>query len=212
VAGDTKVVPRGAADRLFINTAGIGEVVAAAPDGPHTLEVGDELIVTGPIGRHGIAVMSAREGLDFDPLPESDSAPLVDAVAALQDAAVPIRALRDATRGGLGAVLHEWADASHKSLAIEERLLPVLPEVRGICELLGLDPIHVANEGTMVVAVPQGQASRAIDVLRRVPETVQSVSIGRVESRGLAAVVVDRGTRQKIPLDEPVGAPLPRIC
>jgi hydrogenase expression/formation protein HypE len=197
---------------LFINTTGIGEVVAAAPVGPHALEAGDELIVTGPIGRHGIAVMAAREGLEFDPLPQSDSAPLVNAVDALQCAAIPIRALRDATRGGLGAVLHEWAEASGKTLAIEERLLPVLPEVRGVCELLGLDPIHVANEGTMVVAVPQGQASCAIDVLRRVHETSQAVCIGRVESRGLAAVVVERGTRQKIPLDEPVGAPLPRIC
>jgi hydrogenase expression/formation protein HypE len=212
VAGDTKVVPRGTADQLFINTTGIGEVAAVAPVGPQALEIGDELIVTGPIGRHGIAVMAAREGLQFDPLPQSDSGPLVDAVAALQHAAVPIRALRDATRGGLGAVLHEWAEASNRTLAIEERLLPVLPEVRGVCELLGLDPIHVANEGTMVVAVSQGQASRALDVLRQFPETEQSVSIGRVESRGLAAVVVERGTRQKIPLDEPIGAPLPRIC
>jgi hydrogenase expression/formation protein HypE len=210
VAGDTKVVPRGAADSLFINTTGIGELVASPPAGAYSLEVGDELIVTGPIARHGIAIMASREGLDFDPLPQSDSAPLVDAVAALQHAAVPIRALRDATRGGLGAVLQEWAEASEKTLAIEERMLPVLPEVQGVCELLGLDPIHVANEGTMVVAVPQGHSSRAIDVLRRVPETAQSIAIGRVESRGLAAVLVERGTQQKIPLDEPVGAPLPR--
>ena len=212
VAGDTKVVPRGAADQLFINTTGIGEVVATPPAGPHALEVGDELIVTGPIGRHGMAVMAVREGIEFDPPPRSDSAPLVDAVIALQQSTVPVRALRDATRGGLGAVLHEWAEASGKTLAVEERLLPVLPEVRGACELLGLDPIHVANEGTMVVAVPQGQAGRAIDVLRQVTETAQSVYIGRVESRGLAAVVVERGTGQKIPLDEPIGAPLPRIC
>lgn len=212
VAGDTKVVPRGAADQLFINTTGIGEVIAAPPAGPHAIEVGDELLVTGPIGRHGIAVMAAREGIEFDPPPRSDSAPLVDAVLALQQSAVPVRALRDATRGGLGAVLHEWAEASGKTLAVEERLLPVLPEVRGACELLGLDPIHVANEGTMVVAVPQGQADRAIDVLRQVSETARSVYIGRVESRGLAAVVIERGTGQKIPLDEPIGAPLPRIC
>jgi hydrogenase expression/formation protein HypE len=212
VAGDTKVVPRGAADKLFITTAGIGELVESPPAGPQSLEVGDELIVTGPIARHGIAVMTAREGLEFDPLPQSDSASLVDAVAALQRAAVPARALRDATRGGLGAVLLEWAEAGCKTLAIEERLLTVLPEVRGICELLGLDPIHVANEGTMVVAVPQGESGRAIEALRRIPETAQSVCIGRVEPRGLAAVVVERVTRQKIPLDEPVGAPLPRIC
>jgi hydrogenase expression/formation protein HypE len=120
--------------------------------------------------------------------------------------------MRDATRGGVGAVLHEWAEASGKTLAIAERLVPVTPEVRGACELLGLDPIHVANEGTMVVAVPDGVAERAVEVLRTVPETVGAVRIGRVESRGLATVVVERGARQRIPLDEPVGAPLPRIC
>src|SRR6185369_2301514 len=105
---------------------------------------------------------------------------------------------------GLGAVLHEWAHASGKTLAIEERLLPVLPQVRGACELLGLDPIHVANEGTMVVAVPAGEAERAIEILRRVPETANAVRIGRVESPGVAAVVVERATGQKIPLDEPI--------
>jgi hydrogenase expression/formation protein HypE len=212
VAGDTKVVPRGAADRLFINTTGIGEVAAVVPDGPHALEVGDELIVTGPIGRHGIAVMAAREGLEFDPPPQSDSAPLVDAVTALQQEAIPLRALRDATRGGVGAVLHEWAEASGKTLIIEERLLPVMPDVRGACELLGFDPIHVANEGTMVVAVPRGRAQRAIEVLRGVPETTGAVLIGHVGPRGLAAVLVERIAGQKIPLDEPIGAPLPRIC
>ena len=212
VTGDTKVVPRGAADQLFINTTGIGEIIASPLAGPHALEVGDELIVTGPIGRHGIAVLAAREGLEFEPPPRSDCAPLVDAVAALLQAAIPVRALRDATRGGLGAVFHEWAEACGQTIVVEDRRLPVTPDVRGACELLGLDPIHVANEGTMVVAVPQGQANRAIDVLRRVPETTQAVCIGRVERRKLAGVVVQRGTGQAIPLDEPVGAPLPRIC
>ncbi len=212
VAGDTKVVPRGAVDQLFVNTTGIGEVIVTPPPGPQSLEIGDELIVTGPIGQHGMAVMSAREGLEFDPPPSSDSAPLVDAVLALQQSSIPMRSIRDATRGGLGAVLHEWAEASGKTLTVEERLLPVMPEVRGGCELLGLDPIHVANEGTMVVAVPQGHAARAIEVLRKVGETAQAVFIGRVEARRIASVVIERGTGQKIPLDEPIGAPLPRIC
>jgi hydrogenase expression/formation protein HypE len=212
VAGDTKVVPRGAADQLFINTTGIGEVVTAPPAGPQALEVGDELIVTGSIGRHGMAVMTARESLEFDPPPTSDSAPLVAAVAALQRAEIPIRAMRDATRGGLGAVFHEWAEASGKTLSIEERLLPVTPEVRGVCELLGLDPVHIANEGTMVVAVPAKDVDAAIRVLTSVPETADSVRVGRVEARGLTAVVMTRGARQRVPLDEPFGAPLPRIC
>jgi hydrogenase expression/formation protein HypE len=212
VTGDTKVVPRGAADKLFINTTGIGEIIGRPPDGPRALEVGDELIVTGPIGRHGIAVMIAREGLELEPIPKSDSAPLIDAVTALQKAAIPVRALRDATRGGLGAVLHEWAEASGKTLAVDERRLAVTPEVRGACELLGLDPIHVANEGTMVIAVPLSDTEKALGVLRSIPETAGSYRIGRVEPPGLAAVVVERGAHQRVPLDEPVGAPLPRIC
>lgn len=212
VTGDTKVVPRGAADKLFINTTGIGEFVTPAPAGPQSLVVGDELVVSGPIGRHGIAVMAAREGFNFDPAPTSDSAPLVDAVIALQNAGVLVRAMRDATRGGVGAVLHEWAEASGKTLAVEDQSLPVLPEVRGACELLGLDPIHVANEGTMIVAVPAGAAAQAIDVLRQVPETAHATLIGRVENRDLAPVIVLRGWGRQIPLDEPTGAPLPRIC
>jgi hydrogenase expression/formation protein HypE len=212
VAGDTKVVPRGAADQLFINTTGIGEVMAPAPVGAHALEVGDELIVTGPLGRHGIAVMVAREQLDFDPSPTSDSAPLVAAVTELRRAGIPLRALRDATRGGLGAVLHEWAEASGLTLAMEDRLLPVTQEVRGVCELLGLDPIHVANEGAMVAAVQRGEADRALAVLHSVEETANAVRIGRVEPRSIAAVVIERGPNQRIPLDEPIGAPLPRIC
>jgi hydrogenase expression/formation protein HypE len=159
-----------------------------------------------------MAVMVAREGLEFHPPPSSDSAPLAEPIDALRRAVIPLRALRDATRGGLAAVLHEWAEASALTLAVEDQLLPVTPEVRGVCELLGLDPIHVANEGTMVVAVPRGESDRALAVLHGVPETAKSVRIGRVEPRGVAAVAIERGTGQRIPLDEPVGAPLPRIC
>jgi hydrogenase expression/formation protein HypE len=212
VTGDTKVVPRGAADKLFINTTGVGEIIGDAPLGPSALVVGDEIIVTGPIGRHGIAVMAAREGLEFEPPPQSDSAPLVDAVQALLQRGIAVRAMRDATRGGLGAVLHEWAEASGKTIAVEEQLVPVTSDVRGACELLGLDPFHVANEGTMVVAVPQADTERALVALRTVAETAHAVCIGRIESPGLASVVIQRGAQQRIPLDEPAGAPLPRIC
>jgi hydrogenase expression/formation protein HypE len=212
VTGDTKVVPRGAADKLFINTTGVGEIIGGAPIGPNALEVGDDIIVTGPIGRHGIAVMAAREGLEFEPPPLSDSAPLVGAAQALSKPGIAVRAIRDATRGGIGAVLHEWAEASGKTIAIEERLIPVTSEVRGACELLGLDPIHVANEGTMVVAVPQADTERALAALRTVAETAHAVCIGRVVSPSLASVVIQRGAQQRIPLDEPAGAPLPRIC
>lgn len=212
VTGDTKVVPRGAADGLFLNTAGIGEILPPPIAGPTGLQPGDALIVSGPIGCHGMAVMAGREGLEFDPPPTSDSAPLIDAVDALRDAAIPLRASRDATRGGLGAVLHEWAEASGLTLAVDESRVPVTPAVRGVCEVLGLDPIHVANEGTMVVAVPAGAADATIDALRAVPETAQAVRIGVVEARGPAPVVVRRSLGQAVPLDEPLGSPLPRIC
>jgi hydrogenase expression/formation protein HypE len=197
---------------LFLNTTGIGEIILPTPPGPSALEIGDEIIVTGPIGRHGVAVMTSREGLEFDPAPTSDSAPLVDAAAALRAAAVPVRAMRDATRGGLAAVLHEWAEACGLTLAIEERAVPITPEVRGVCEVLGLDAVHVANEGTMVVAVPSGCASAAIQSLRRVSESSEATRIGEIRPRTLAPVLVQRALGQELPLDEPLGAPLPRIC
>jgi hydrogenase expression/formation protein HypE len=212
VTGDTKVVPRGAADRMFLTVSGIGEIAGVAPPGPAALHLGDEIIVSGSLARHGIAVLAAREGFDFDPAPISDSAPLVEPVMELLAARIPVRALRDATRGGLGAVLHEWAHASGMTLAIVEELLPIDQAIRGACELLGLDPIHIANEGTMVIAVPNGESARAIEILHRLPETRQATRIGKVEQRGLAPVAVQRLTGCWTPLDEPPGAPLPRIC
>jgi hydrogenase expression/formation protein HypE len=197
---------------MFISVSGIGEIMSQRPSGPRSLQVGDELIVSGPLAQHGVAVLIAREGFDFDPVPMSDSAPLVDAVTELMNAGIPVRAMRDATRGGLAAVLHEWARDSGSTIAVNEQLLPVKEQIRGACELLGLDPIHIANEGTMVVAVPRGAAERAIAVLRGVPETAQATLIGTVQQRGLAPVIVERLTGCWTPLDEPVGAPLPRIC
>ncbi len=210
--GDTKVVPRGAADGLFINTAGIGQLIEPALGGPRHLQPGDELLVTGPIGQHGMAVMSARESLNVQPAPTSDCASLVPAVEALRQAEIPIVALRDATRGGVAAVLHEWAAASGCTLAIDEQVVPVTDEVRGVCELLGLDPLHVANEGTLVAAVRRGFGLRAIDALRHVPVAHNSAIIGHVISNSSSPVIVKRGLARYMPLDEPLGAPLPRIC
>jgi hydrogenase expression/formation protein HypE len=212
VTGDTKVVPRGVADKIFINTAGLGEFIMPPPPGPSALGVGDELIVTGPIGRHGVAVLAAREELGFVPPPVSDMALLADAVTALHRNGIRFKALRDATRGGVGAVFHEWANDSATTLIIEEDMVPVTDEVRGVCELLGLDPIHVANEGTMLIAVPSGEADRCLAALRDVKEATSAVRIGRVAPREIAAVVIERPTGQRMPLDEPIGAPLPRIC
>jgi hydrogenase expression/formation protein HypE len=212
VTGDTKVVPRGAADRIFIQTTGIGELVVPPPPGPSALVPGDELLISGPIGRHGIAVLSAREGLAVEPAPTSDCGPLLAAVDALRAAGVTVRAMRDATRGGVAAVLHEWAQASRTTLAIDERQVPVTSEVRGVCELLGLDPLNVANEGTMVVAVEPGESGLALGALRQLAEFAQVASIGKVEPAQIAPVVVRRALGRAQPLDEPLGAPLPRIC
>lgn len=212
VAGDTKVVPRGTADGLFVTTAGIGEIVPPVASGPGSLQPGDELIVSGPIGRHGIAILAARENLGFEPSPISDCAPLFDAVEALRRAAVPVRCLRDATRGGVTAVLHEWAQASETTLTVSESSVPVSSEVRGVCELLGLDPLHLANEGTMLIATPAEFAEAAVAVLRTLPGTNQATRIGAVRPRGFAPVTITRLLGAEQPLEEPLGAPFPRIC
>lgn len=212
VAGDTKVVPRGAADGLFINTSGIGELATPVPPGPASLMPGDELIVTGPIGRHGVAILAVRENLGFDPAPESDCAPLFPAADALRQGAVPVRCMRDATRGGVATVLHEWASAAGQTLTIREQSLPISAEVRGVCELLGLDPLHIACEGTMVVATPAGFSENALALLRRVPGMQSAARIGEVGPRGIAPVTIRRTLGAEQPLDDPVGAPLPRIC
>ncbi|MEZ6057604.1 MAG: hydrogenase expression/formation protein HypE [Planctomycetaceae bacterium] len=213
VAGDTKVVPAGAADGLFINTTGVGRLLEPALVGPSGLSIGDELIVTGPIGRHGIAVLCAREELALTPPPTSDSGSLVEATLLLRtQLGERLRAMRDATRGGVAAVLHEWAESSHQTLTIAAADVPVTAAVRGACELLGLDPLHIANEGTMVVAVAEGCSREALAILQGLPETSAAACIGRVTPRGLAPVTVTRTLGPAQPLDDPFGAPLPRIC
>lgn len=212
VAGDTKVVPRGAADRLFINTSGLGEAISPLPGGPAAIQPGAEILVSGPVGRHGVAVMAAREQLAVAPLPMSDCASLLPAVEALRRAGAPVLALRDATRGGAAAVLHEWAAASGCTLAVRESHVPLSAEVSGVCELLGLDPLHVANEGTMLVAVDAGGGEAALAALRTTPVGSGAAIIGGARPRGVSPVVVERGMGRYLPLDEPLGAPLPRIC
>lgn len=212
VTGDTKVVPRGAVDRIFINTCGVGELLDPPPPGPASLQVGDYLLVNGPIACHGIAVLEAREELGFNPAPTSDCAPLWPLVEAFHRADVHPRAMRDATRGGVAAVLQEWASTSGRSLVIDEAALPVLPNIRGACELLGLDPLHIANEGTLVAAIPADQVDRAIEALRPLPTCSQAAVIGRVEATSSMPVAVRRSLGRLRPLDEPLGAPLPRIC
>lgn len=212
VAGDTKVVPRGVADGMFLSTAGLGRLIEPAPPGAATIQEGDLLIVSGPVGQHGIAILSAREQLQFEPPPTSDCAPLHELANALRDAGVRPRALRDATRGGVTAVLHEWARDCGNTLVIDETLVPVSDEVRGVCELLGLDPLSVANEGTMVIAIASQDANVSLQALHRFDAGKQATIVGEVRTRGAIPVIVKRILGRESPLIEPTGALLPRIC
>jgi hydrogenase expression/formation protein HypE len=212
IAGDTKVVPRGAVDGLFLNTTGVGTLLQPAPIGPHAITTGDALLVSGPIGRHGVAILAAREAFGFTPAPESDCGNLWTAVEALHRHGITPRAMRDATRGGVAAVLHEWAEACGRTLQVLEDQLPITPAVRGVCDLLGLDPLHLANEGTMVLAVQEADVSATLAVLRSTTIGSQACVIGQVVPRDIVPVVVKRVLGRTQPLDDPLGAPQPRIC
>lgn len=212
VTGDTKVVPRGTADKLFITTSGIGDVLVPTSGGPGTLQCEDVLIVSGPLGQHGAAIFCAREELDFDPLPVSDCNLLMPPLAELHQRGLFPRVVRDATRGGVAAVLHEWAAASRLSCVIDEQQIPIGPAVRTVCEILGLDPLHLANEGTFVLATPAALVESTLAVLRNFEVSLEAAVIGRVEQSRSSPVVVRRGIGQYVPLDEPSGSPLPRIC
>jgi hydrogenase expression/formation protein HypE len=212
VTGDTKVVERGKGDGIFINTAGVGVVEAGPVVAPSRVRAGDCIILSGDIGRHGIAIMSAREGLEFEHEVESDSAPLCHAVRALLESGVEVHCMRDLTRGGLGAALCEVAGAAGVDIEVDETAVSVREDVRGACELLGLDPMFVANEGRFVVFVPQADADAALSALQSDPAGALAVPIGRVSdgSRGRVTVRTSIGTTSL--LDTPSGEQLPRIC
>jgi hydrogenase expression/formation protein HypE len=213
VTGDTKVVPSGAADGIFINTCGIGVMRADAPRGPSSICDGDRLVVSGPIGCHGIAVLSARERMGFSPEPCSDCGPLLEPASALQSRlGSNLRAMRDATRGGIAAVLHEWSESSRTTMSLREDLIPVTRPVRGVCELLGLDPLYIANEGTFMAAIAPDWEDIAMETLRGIPMTQEARVIGTVTTLGASPVVIEGILGSKRAVDEPAGAPLPRIC
>ncbi|MEJ5338213.1 MAG: hydrogenase expression/formation protein HypE [Aquificaceae bacterium] len=212
VAGDTKVVPSGQADGLFITTSGIGRVVY---DGLscRSVKEGDAIILSGPIGDHGACVLAQREGFDFGENFGSDCQPLWDLVEHLLRSGVEVHAMRDPTRGGLSAVLHEWANASGVSFLVQEDSIPVRQEVLGICEFLGLEPYHLACEGRIVVAVRGEDAERALEVLREHPKGREASLIGyavRPEGRPSVFLRTSYGTRRF--LEPPAGELLPRIC
>jgi len=212
VAGDTKVVGEGAADGIFVNTTGVGLI----PEGVHisgaNAQPGDMIMVSGTLGDHGIAIMSQREGLEFASSLESDCAPLHDLVAGMLEASLEIHCLRDPTRGGLATTLNEMAAQSQASFLIEEEKIPVRDEVRGICELLGLDPLYLANEGKLVAVVPPHAAGKVLEAMKGHPYGEASVVIGQVLSDHPGRVIMKTTLGAHRLLEMAVGELLPRIC
>ena len=212
VTGDLKVVDRGKADQLFVNTAGIGRIVAEQPIEPQSVRPGDAVIVSGDLARHGIAVMATREGLGFESAIASDCAPLAEPVLALIEAGIPVHCLRDLTRGGLASALVEIAETAGLSVDIDETAVPVREDVRSACELLGLDPLHVANEGRFVAFVPPVEADRALAHLRRFGVSEAATVIGTVGKAMTGRVTCRSPIGGRRVLDMLAGDQLPRIC
>jgi len=211
VTGDTKVVDRGKGDGLFINTAGVGLVVAAQPVEPARVCPGDAVILSGDIGRHGIAIMASREGLAFETTIESDCAPLGDPVLRLLEAGIDVHCLRDLTRGGLGAALVEIARTAGRRIEIQESAIPVRPDVHAACELLGLEPLYVANEGRFIAFVAPDGADRALAILRSHRLGEGAARIGEVGGDGTDVVMTGPLQTARV-VDLPSGEQLPRIC
>ena len=212
ITGDTKVVPKGSGDKLFINTAGVGIVPAGRELGASKVQRGDRVIVSGAIADHGMSVMMARGDLAIQAPIESDTKAVNHLVEALIGAVPETRWMRDATRGGLGTVLNELAMATGWGIAIEDEAVPVHEMTRGACDMLGIDPIYVANEGMFVAVVPADQVDTAVAALRKLPGGGEAANIGRVVSKPESSVVMVTafsGTRM---IDMLVGDPLPRIC
>ena len=212
VTGDTKVVDKGKGDGIFINTAGVGLVPNGVRVLPTLIQPGDEILVSGDLGSHGVAVLSVREGLTFDGHVESDSAPLHRIVANLIESGIEIHCLRDLTRGGLASVLNELAVAAKVVMTVDEEAIPVSEPVRGACELLGLDPLYVANEGRFVAIVPASQTEAALTVMRRHDAAKQAALIGMVTDRDPPMVVLKTVVGTHRVLDLLSGEQLPRIC
>jgi hydrogenase expression/formation protein HypE len=212
VTGDTKVVNRGKGDGIFINTSGIGVLESSRRIAPQEIQGGDAILLNGDLGRHGIVIMAAREGLEFETTLQSDSAPLSDLILELLRAGIPVHCLRDLTRGGLASALVELSFASQKSFEIDEGAVPVCEEVRGACEILGLDPWHVANEGRSILFVPQEAADETLKVMRDHPLGRGAARIGQVTEDHPGRVV----SRNKMGVFRIVemmsGEQLPRIC
>jgi len=212
VTGDTKVVPRGSADKLFINTAGVGLIPEGVDISGGKAKPGDKVILSGAIGDHGIAVMSQREGISFGTTLESDCAPLGGLVAEMLGASRNINCLRDPTRGGLASTLNELAGQSKVSIRIEEKTIPVREEVLGACEMLGFDPLYIANEGKLVAIIPPEDADKVLKAMRKNKYAKDAVIIGEVAAKPAGRVVMKTVLGAHRIVDMLVGDLLPRIC
>ncbi len=212
VTGDTKVVDKGAADGVFINTTGLGVIPANVDLSPRHLRPGDQLLINGTVGDHGLAVMMQREGMAFESALESDTAPLNDLIAkVLQAVPGQVRCMRDATRGGLATILNEWAEESI-GIQIVEQAIPVRDEVRAACEFLGLDPLYAANEGKVVIAVAPDAAQAALAALHAHPLGQSAAIIGHVTGEHVGRVVLQTPYGARRIVQMLTGAQLPRIC
>lgn len=209
VTGDTKVVPRGAADKLFINTAGLGAIPATIHWGAASLTPGDLLLVSGTLGDHGATILNLREQLGLEGALSSDCAllsPLIEALRPIRG----VKALRDATRGGVNAVMHEFAASSGCGMALQEKALPLKPSVRGVCELLGLDALNFANEGKLVIGVAREAAQQALETMKAHPLGRDAAIVGEVTASAGVRLCGLYGVKRT--LDLPHSEPLPRIC
>ena len=212
ITGDTKVVDKGKGDGLFINTSGVGVVEHSLVIGPQSVQPGDVILINGDVGRHGMAIMAVREGLEFESTIESDSAPVAEVVLQMLRAGIDIHCLRDLTRGGLTSVLNEISEAANRVIQVEEKLIPVRGDVRAACEILGLDALSVACEGRFAAFVPERDAPKALEILAAHPSSAGACRIGCVGEESAAKVLLRSTLGAQRILDMFSGEQLPRIC
>jgi len=213
VTGDTKVVERGSCDKIFINTTGVGVISKDYHLGAHQAQANDHVVVNGLLGDHGAAILDARGDMNLSSTIQSDCAPLNGLIKTLLNAAPNTRFIRDATRGGIASVLNEIAESSHCAIEITEAATPIRNEVKGFCEILGLDPLYLANEGKIVVIVPENETQAAVDAMREHPLGRDAADIGRILTGGRAGRVhMQTCFGGKRIVDMLVGEQLPRIC
>ncbi len=214
ITGDTKVVPKGKGDKVFINTSGIGVVPEGTRLSPSNVSPGDRILVSGPIGNHGITILTCRSGINIDQESlKSDTRPLNRLVSRILEAKPEaIHAMRDPTRGGLGTTLWEIARASGTCIEIQEREIPIEPSVESACEILGMDPLYLANEGVMIAVVNAKQADQVLEIMKATPEGHKARDIGRVVEGPSGKVLLNTRIGGKRPIEPLSGEPLPRIC